>query len=340
MVHSRLAMDRRRTPPETETAVLVKCARRCALCFGLSHDLSEKHGQIAHLDKDPSNCEEDNLAFLCVTHHSLFDSRTSQHKNYTIHEVKTMRAALHGAISRKEHIAKSDSAPVGKKPTPSLVFVVGAPLGENNSPSWMMMLKHFGPSPAYNCKVELFDDDRKNIEHDWLVRHPNLPSPLPGLVGGSQKLISVPEAGAEGSIGSFVWNPLYPDRQHYHVSISCRDGIFVERWEVTRVDGILRAKITIERGPQWVQKNPTLESTVFKCEDPEFIRTPLATELPKWSPRKVHSGWKPNHRFDVPVAIIDPNGHVQTMSGIKLPDGSLLTDFGFWNVLTRHFGDG
>ena len=153
VVNSRLAMKRSRTPPTTETAVLIRCARRCALCFGLSHDLTEKHGQIVHLDQDPSNYGEDNLAFLCVTHHSLFDSRTSQHKNYTIQEVKTMRAALHDAISRREHAAEpSRSAPASRSPKPSFVFVIGAPLGANDSASWVMFLKHFGPSPAYNCK--------------------------------------------------------------------------------------------------------------------------------------------------------------------------------------------
>lgn len=100
-------MNRKRTPQETETAVLTKCARRCALCYGLSHDLSEKLGQVAHVDQDSSNYSEDNLAFLCMEHHSLYDSKTSQHKNYTAHEVKAMRSALHDAISRNEHTASS-----------------------------------------------------------------------------------------------------------------------------------------------------------------------------------------------------------------------------------------
>ncbi len=104
-------MNRKRTPQEIETAVLMKCARRCALCFGLFHDLSEKHGQVAHVDQDPSNYTEDNLAFLCVMHHSLYDSKTSQHKNYTAHEVKVMRTALHDAISRKEHASTNAVTP-------------------------------------------------------------------------------------------------------------------------------------------------------------------------------------------------------------------------------------
>jgi hypothetical protein len=35
---------------------------------------------------------------------------------------------------------------------PSFVFVIGAPLGDNNSPEWIMMLNHYGPNAAYNCK--------------------------------------------------------------------------------------------------------------------------------------------------------------------------------------------
>ena len=93
----------------------------------------------------------------------------------------------------------------------------------------------------------------------------------------------------EGSIGSFDWNPLDPNRQHYTVSISCRDGVFVEKWETTRVDGILRARLTIERGPQWVKKNPTLDNIVFRCTDPEFVET---FQKPSVSDSR---GYRPNH---------------------------------------------
>jgi hypothetical protein len=251
----------------------------------------------------------------------------------------TMRRELH-------HTAPPDAAAAPKTKsqhtpsTPSLVFVFGAPLGDNDSAQWIMMLKHYGQGPAYNCDIIFYDDDRKNVEHEWLVKHPGSPYPPPGLAGESQKRIYIPEASLEGSVGSFRWNPLDPNSQHYTVSISCRDGVFVEKWEVTRVNSILRSAITIEHGPQWIEKHPGLESVVFRYQDPEFIRTSLATEMPKVSKGKVvHPGWKPLHRFEVPAAILDPNGNVQVVSGIKLQDGSTLTDFGSWNILTRHFGD-
>ncbi|HMD77462.1 MAG TPA: hypothetical protein VKG86_08810 [Terracidiphilus sp.] len=230
--------------------------------------------------------------------------------------------------------------PAAAVQTPSLVLVFGVPLGDNDSASWLMMLKHYGPNPAYNCKIDFYDDDRKNIEHQWLVAHPNSPYPPPGLAAGeSQKSVYIAETGPEGSAGGFPWNPLDPDRQHYTIQISCRDGLFEEKLEVARVNGVLRSIITIERGLQWVKKNPTLDPFVFRCEDPEFIRAPLATAIPKSNPGKVvHPGWKPTHRFEMPVAIIDPNGNLQ-VGGITLPDGTLSHGPGCWNILTQHFGD-
>jgi hypothetical protein len=73
--------------------------------------LKEKHGQIAHLDDDRANYAKDNLAFLCMEHHSLYDSETSQHKNYTIQEVKRARTMLCEAIARGEHVLNTALAP-------------------------------------------------------------------------------------------------------------------------------------------------------------------------------------------------------------------------------------
>lgn len=116
---------RKRTPGPTELSILDKSRRRCALCFQLVGDLSEKHGQIAHLDGDPANVAEDNLAWLCLEHHSKYDSTTSQHKNYTIAEVKSARTRLHKAIENDEHLTggkdaagsiETDSKPPPKPP--------------------------------------------------------------------------------------------------------------------------------------------------------------------------------------------------------------------------------
>ncbi len=143
-------------------------------------------------------------------------------------------------------------------PTPSLVFVLGAPLGDNASSVWMMVLRHFGPDPAHNCTISFYDKDRKNLEHLWLVKHGSQPFLPAGQFDPSQQMVYVLEANPQGVIlGSFQWSPLDPDRQHYEVSISCRDGVFVEKWDVTRVDGVLRSRLSIESAvSEWIRRNP------------------------------------------------------------------------------------
>lgn len=106
MKHNTSKKARVAVPNDTESAVLIKCRRRCCLCFGIDQDDTEKEGQIAHLDGKPSNNREDNLVWLCQRHHSLMDSTTSQHKNYTVGEVKHYRAKLVDHISEQAKRAK------------------------------------------------------------------------------------------------------------------------------------------------------------------------------------------------------------------------------------------
>ncbi|HLK48155.1 MAG TPA: hypothetical protein VKT49_08475, partial [Bryobacteraceae bacterium] len=92
--------DRKRTDPAIEAQVLLKSRRRCCLCFYLHNDLRMKPGQLAHLDRSPSNGSESNLAFLCLEHHSSYDSSTSQHKNFTLNEVLAAREALYTEVAK------------------------------------------------------------------------------------------------------------------------------------------------------------------------------------------------------------------------------------------------
>ncbi len=92
--------NRPKVPLNIETNILVKSGRRCALCFGLLGDSSIKLGQIAHVDKNPENNKENNLAFLCLVHHSQYDSKTSQSKGYTQSELKSYREKLYQAIEK------------------------------------------------------------------------------------------------------------------------------------------------------------------------------------------------------------------------------------------------
>lgn len=57
--------------------------------------MTEKAGQITHLDQNRNNSSFDNLAFMCFEHHDKYDSKTSQSKNYTIQEAKGYRNQLY-----------------------------------------------------------------------------------------------------------------------------------------------------------------------------------------------------------------------------------------------------
>lgn len=92
-------MTRKALSDQVATNVLLKSRRRCCICFGLNRDLGLKSGQIAHLDQKNSNSIEDNLAFLCLTHHDEYDSSTSQRKGMTQSEVKALRAELYDRLS-------------------------------------------------------------------------------------------------------------------------------------------------------------------------------------------------------------------------------------------------
>lgn len=94
--------QRRSLSPEDEAKVLEQCRRRCCVCFGLDGDASEKKGQLAHLDQNHSNNTMDNFVYLCFHHHDTYDSKTSQSKNLTEHEVRSYQAKLHQAVEQGE----------------------------------------------------------------------------------------------------------------------------------------------------------------------------------------------------------------------------------------------
>ena len=93
---------RRGVPKATVAAVLIACARRCCLCFGIEGDIQSKTLQIAHVDRDAANNDIENLAALCPAHHDDYDSRRSQTKGITPAEVKTYRDRLQGAIAKRD----------------------------------------------------------------------------------------------------------------------------------------------------------------------------------------------------------------------------------------------
>ncbi len=158
---------RKSTPKSIETAVLANSARRCALCFHLTGDLSEKHGQIAHLDKDPSNSEEDNLAFLCLSHHSVFDSKTSQHKNYTKEEVKSARSRLYSLVENGGYLTsvQPSSADTDRKILADLLDLL-----PSNGTMEFIRTFDFGGSfrKADLEEARIFIESRGGPEHEFI----------------------------------------------------------------------------------------------------------------------------------------------------------------------------
>lgn len=93
-------MTRQHIPDSTQNALFWKSQRRCALCFGLENDFSEKRGQIAHLNKDNTQTRLEDLVWLCIPHHDQYDSTTRQSKNYTVSEVRNCRERLYAEVER------------------------------------------------------------------------------------------------------------------------------------------------------------------------------------------------------------------------------------------------
>jgi hypothetical protein len=88
--------------------ILIRSARRCALCFGLDGKLDRVRGQLAHVDRNQGNSRPDNLAYLCLSHHDEYDSRTSQSKNFTERELRAYRDRLYDAIQQGLHHSRSE----------------------------------------------------------------------------------------------------------------------------------------------------------------------------------------------------------------------------------------
>lgn len=96
-----------------EAEILELSRRRCCLCYGLKRDLEIKNGQIAHLNHNPSDNRQSNLAYLCLEHHDQYDGRTRLSKNITRHEVVIYRAELYKDIKDKWKISRKPLKKLG-----------------------------------------------------------------------------------------------------------------------------------------------------------------------------------------------------------------------------------
>jgi hypothetical protein len=101
-------MARKPVTPSTETEVLLRSRRRCAIRFGLHRNTAVKSGQIAHLNQDNTNAKFENLVFLCLEHHDEYDGKTRQSKGLTKGEVKRFRDELYAFVATEPQLAWPD----------------------------------------------------------------------------------------------------------------------------------------------------------------------------------------------------------------------------------------
>ena len=85
---------RKLIPQQVVASILIESRRRCCFCFFWDGDLTQKEGQITHVDRDHENNAQENLAFLCLKHHNEYDRKQLQAKNYTPEELQHAKKQL------------------------------------------------------------------------------------------------------------------------------------------------------------------------------------------------------------------------------------------------------
>ena len=162
---------RKKISQDVETAVLAKSARRCTLCFHLQGDLAEKPGQIAHLNRNRTNGGEENLAWMCLPHHSLYDSTTKQHKNYTLREVKTARTELYNLVAENKHLIPAAVQPDPRAAADKNVLHDFMEMVSSNRTIRFLKTNNFAGFSFSNDRledIETFYADRNGPDHEFL----------------------------------------------------------------------------------------------------------------------------------------------------------------------------
>ncbi len=89
---------RKKIPDAVRDEVLKRCRRQCCMCFGLNRKSDVTDGQIAHLDRDPSNVEIENLVYLCLECHKIYDRQSNRAIGYKPGEIQHYRDQLYRAL--------------------------------------------------------------------------------------------------------------------------------------------------------------------------------------------------------------------------------------------------
>lgn len=155
--------------------VMMASRRRCCLCVYLNDRHEIRQGQIAHLNRNSHNSLFDNLVFLCLDHHDLYDSRPSQSKGFSEIEVKVWRDRLYAKydmLNRSEEL-NNDTQELAPLPSISqytrLIKKGGKRFGYLTRP-WRYPLSQVANQP------ELFAyKSRNNIDGVCLIERIDIP---------------------------------------------------------------------------------------------------------------------------------------------------------------------
>lgn len=103
-------MTRKAISDAVQTRILLRSRRRCCLCFWLDGEDEVKKGQLAHLDGNHENPDEDNLVFLCLEHHDEYDTIARVSKGLREREVRQWRDELYKEMEYRFRTAKQHQA--------------------------------------------------------------------------------------------------------------------------------------------------------------------------------------------------------------------------------------
>jgi hypothetical protein len=174
MIRRLSEMARKPISADTQKVILLKSRRRCCLCFWLESRDEVLKGQFAHLDNDPENNAEDNIAFLCFNHHDEYDGKTRIAKGLREKEVRHWRDELYREMEYRFHTLKKR--------------------GFELSIAQFLWL---GPNDEFKARLSLMNTG------ELAVRSPTVSICLPKNVGGElPERHQTLEAGPFGVIGS------------------------------------------------------------------------------------------------------------------------------------------
>lgn len=81
--------------PNVLAEVLRRCKRHCCMCWGLHNVDKVTDGQIAHLDRDRTNAAIENLVYLCLECHKVYDTKNNRVQSFTGGELSYYRDLLY-----------------------------------------------------------------------------------------------------------------------------------------------------------------------------------------------------------------------------------------------------